>query len=98
VPRTSSPRCSARRSSSSRRPDTLRGRVTSIHILVVTSGPRIGDIEAATVASVVGAQLSVVSGGLLCLAGVAVVARLFPELAAHVVRVRPAPAVAVGDA
>ena len=79
-------------------PDTLRGRVTSIHILVVTSGPRIGDIEAATVASIVGAQLSVVSGGLLCLAGVAVVARLFPELATHVVRVRPATAVAAGDA
>jgi MFS family permease len=67
-------------------PDLLRGRVTSIHILVVTSGPRIGDIEAATVAAIVGPQLSVVSGGILCLAGVAVVARLFPELGAHVVR------------
>ena len=78
-------------------PDTLRGRVTSIHILVVTSGPRIGDIEAATVASIVGAQLSVVSGGLLCLAGVAVVARLYPELAAHVARVRPMAAVAAGE-
>jgi hypothetical protein len=35
---------------------------------------------------------------LLCLAGVAVVARLFPELATHVIRVRPATAVAAGDA
>ena len=35
-------------------PDMLRGRVTSIHILVVTSGPRLGDIEAATVAAVIG--------------------------------------------
>ena len=74
-------------------PDELRGRVTSIHILVVTSGPRIGDIEAATVASVVGTQLSVVSGGVLCVLGVVVVARLFPELAAHVPRHRaPRPA------
>lgn len=64
-------------------PDELRGRVTSIHILVVTSGPRLGDIEAATVAAVVGPQLSVISGGVLCLAGVFLVARLFPELAAH---------------
>ena len=79
-------------------PDQIRGRVTSIHILVVTSGPRLGDIEAATVASVVGAQLSVVSGGVLCLAGVAVVARLFPELAAHVIRIRPATATAAGEA
>jgi hypothetical protein len=33
----------------------------------------------------VGAQASVVSGGILCLLGVAAVVRLFPELRAHVV-------------
>jgi len=32
------------------------------------------------VAALFGAQLSVVSGGLLCLVGVVVVARIFPEL------------------
>jgi MFS family permease len=78
-------------------PDTLRGRVTSIHILVVTSGPRLGDIEAATVASIVGPQLSVVSGGVLCVAGVAVVARLFPELASHVLRPAASPSSATGE-
>ena len=67
-------------------PDELRGRVSAIHILAVTSGPRIGDIEAAVVAAVVGPTFSVVSGGLLCLGGVAVVARRFPELAAHTLR------------
>jgi MFS family permease len=65
-------------------PDELRGRVSSIHILVVTSGPRLGDIEAAAAAAVIGAQASVISGGILCVLGVAVVARLFPELARHV--------------
>jgi MFS family permease len=65
-------------------PDELRGRVMSIHSMVVTSGPRIGDIEAASVASVVGAQASVVSGGLLCVLGVVWVARAFPELGAYV--------------
>ncbi len=65
-------------------PDQLRGRIASIHILVVTSGPRIGDIEAAAVASAIGAQASVVSGGLLCLFGLVGVVRLFPELARHV--------------
>jgi hypothetical protein len=64
-------------------PDQLRGRVTALHILVVTSGPRLGDLEAAAVAAVVGAQASVVSGGILCLLGVLVVARRFPELATH---------------
>ena len=64
-------------------PDGLRGRVTSIHVLAVSSGPQLGDIEAASVASVIGAQASVVTGGLLCLVGVAGVVRLFPELMAH---------------
>ena len=71
-------------------PDELRGRVTALHILAVTSGPRIGDIEAAAVAAIVGAQASVVSGGLLCIAGIVAVVRRFPELAAHVTPVRDA--------
>ncbi|HET7029729.1 MAG TPA: MFS transporter [Candidatus Limnocylindrales bacterium] len=71
-------------------PDQLRGRISSINILVVTSGPRIGDIEAAAVASVVGPQLSVLSGGILCLLGLVGVVRLFPELARHV-HERPGP-------
>ncbi|MEO8207795.1 MAG: hypothetical protein ABI598_02075, partial [Chloroflexota bacterium] len=66
-------------------PDELRGRVASIHLLVVTSGPQVGDIEAALLASAIGAQLSVISGGLLCLVGVLVVKRMFPELDAHVI-------------
>ena len=65
-------------------PDELRGRVAAIHILVVTGGPRVGDIEAALVASAIGAQLSVISGGLLCLLGVVGVLKAFPELDAHV--------------
>ncbi len=73
-------------------PDELRGRVASIQMLVVRSGPQIGDMEAALVASAIGAQLSVISGGLLCLIGVLVVARIFPELDAHVVEPEvPAP-------
>ena len=61
-------------------PDHLRGRLSSIHGLVVTSGPRLGDAEAAAVAALAGPQFSVVSGGVLCLAGLLVVVRLFPQL------------------
>lgn len=64
-------------------PDELRGRVSAIHLLVVISGPRVGDIEAAAVASAIGVQLSVISGGFLCLLGVLAVARWFPELDRH---------------
>ena len=70
-------------------PDSLRGRIMSIHALVVTSGPRLGDMEAAGVAAIVGPQVAVVSGGVLCLLGVAVVVRWFPELAGHVTRRAP---------
>lgn len=64
-------------------PDRLRGRLSAMHIAVVTGGPRLGDAEAGAVAALSSsARFSVVSGGLACLVGVAVVARLIPELAA----------------
>jgi len=69
-------------------PDELRGRVMSIHMLVVTSGPRMGDLEATGMAALFGAQFSVVTGGLLCLVGVAAVARVFPELWRNVMPAR----------
>lgn len=69
-------------------PDELRGRVMSVHGLVVTGGPRLGDAEAALVAALVGPQFSVVSGGLLCLAGLVVVVRRFPELMGYRVGAR----------
>jgi hypothetical protein len=61
-------------------PDRLRGRISSIHMLVVTTGPRFGDAEAAGVAALAGPQFSVISGGVMCLVGLVAVLRLFPEL------------------
>ncbi|MCK9878704.1 hypothetical protein MXD59_23560 [Frankia sp. Ag45/Mut15] len=46
----------------------MRGRLTGLQISVVTGGPRLGDLEAGTVASVLGDATSVVSGGLACTA------------------------------
>jgi predicted MFS family arabinose efflux permease len=65
-------------------PDALRGRLSSIHNAVVTGGPRLGDVESGAVASAVGAPTAVISGGLGCLVGVALVWRLMPSLAAYV--------------
>jgi hypothetical protein len=64
-------------------PDALRGRMSSVFSLVVTSGPRLGDIESGVVAGVVSASFSVLSGGLACVAGVGAVVLAFPELAAY---------------
>src|SRR4029079_16693611 len=69
-------------------PHQLRGRVTSICVMSVSAGPRLGDIRATTLASIIGAQASVVAGGLACIAGVSLVARAFPELARHQLRLR----------
>jgi MFS family permease len=64
-------------------PDSMRGRMSSVFSLVVTSGPRLGDIESGTVASLSSARVSMTSGGLACLAGVAVVCLAFPALARY---------------
>lgn len=62
-------------------PDRLRGRLSSIHIAVVTGGPRLGDLEAGTVAALANPTFAVASGGLACMAGVGVITKLLPELA-----------------
>ena len=64
-------------------PDALRGRLSSVHISVVTGGPQIGDAEAGAVAALTSARTSVVSGGLACIVGVLVLMRLAPELARY---------------
>lgn len=59
-------------------PDSLRGRLSGIHILVVTGGPRLGDLEAGLVAQAFTPTVSVVSGGVLCILGVGAIAWLVP--------------------
>jgi MFS family permease len=60
-------------------PDALRGRLSGIHILVVTGGPRLGDLESGLVAAAFSPTVSVVSGGLLCVAGAGLLAWRVPE-------------------
>ncbi len=62
-------------------PHELLGRLQAVQTAVVSGGPRLGDLESGGVASLAGNEFSVVSGGLLCLAGVAVLARLVPRFA-----------------
>jgi predicted MFS family arabinose efflux permease len=64
-------------------PDALRGRLSAVHIAVVTGGPRLGDAEAGVVAAATTPQFSVVSGGMACIVGALAVARFLPELARY---------------
>src|SRR5580700_6690123 len=59
-------------------PDGMRGRLMGVQMAVVAGGPRLGDLEAGVVATAFGDTVSVVSGGLACVAGALVVARLLP--------------------
>ena len=48
-------------------PNNLRGRMTSINMVFFMGGPQLGEVEAGTVAALIGAPLSVVIGGVGCL-------------------------------
>lgn len=74
-------------------PDALRGRISSLQIAVVTGGPRLGDAEAGAVAALAGAQFSVVSGGLACVLGVLLVAKLLPDFTRYRTEEEPVEAV-----
>ena len=52
-------------------PDRLRGRLAGVEMISYTSGPTLGSFEAGAVASLTSIRTSVVSGGVMCLVGTA---------------------------
>ena len=65
-------------------PDRFRSRMSSIQMAVVQGGPRLGDMESGVVATATSVEFSVVSGGLACIVGAAVIGLLMPRLRHHV--------------
>jgi MFS family permease len=61
-------------------PDRLRGRMTSVNMIFFMGGPQLGELEAGLVANWFGAPVSVVSGGVGCLAVTALLALTTPAL------------------
>jgi MFS family permease len=53
-------------------PNNLRGRMTSVNMIFFMGGPQLGELEAGTVASLFGAPVSVVTGGIGCLAAASI--------------------------
>jgi predicted MFS family arabinose efflux permease len=64
-------------------PDGMRGRLMGVQMAVVAGGPRLGDLEAGAVATAFGDTVSVVSGGLACVAGALLVAWGLPGFTRH---------------
>ena len=60
-------------------PDSLRGRLSSMHMAVVAGGPRLGDLEAGVVAALSSVRFSIVSGGLACVLASVGIARWAPS-------------------
>ncbi|MFL6336179.1 MAG: MFS transporter [Pyrinomonadaceae bacterium] len=61
-------------------PDHLRGRLAGIEMISYTTGPLLGNAESGAVARLFGVRASVVSGGVLCVAGTALLSLLLPQL------------------
>jgi len=57
----------------------LRGRLAGLEMISYTSGPKLGDAEAGIVASLFNVRTSIVSGGILCVVGTAIISALIPQ-------------------
>lgn len=60
-------------------PHYLRGRLAGLEMISYTSGPKLGDAEAGLVATLFSVRTSIVSGGILCVVGSALISFLIPE-------------------
>ncbi|MEV5309134.1 MULTISPECIES: MFS transporter [unclassified Streptomyces] len=84
-------------------PDELRGRLAGIELLSYSVGPQLGQVRSGGMAAWAGVRASVWSGGLVCAAGVGLLALCLPKLMTydvrtneHAVRLRDQRAAAAG--
>ena len=59
-------------------PDHLRGRLQGVFIVVVTGGPRIGELLTGGMAAGIGEAVTMIIGGLLCVIGATIAVRMVP--------------------
>ena len=64
-------------------PEGMRGRMSGIELAQVVSAPTVGNLEAGVVASLSSVRVSIVSGGVACVAGTIAVALAIPALARY---------------
>jgi MFS family permease len=78
-------------------PDTLRGRLASIELVSYSSGPLLGDVEAGAIASAFSPRVSIFSGGVLCVAGVGLLALALPQFRRYDARRQAPPVSSVAE-
>jgi MFS family permease len=61
-------------------PDHIRGRMVSVNQIFFQGGPQLGEVEAGVIASLFGVPFAIVSGGIGCIIGVALITLKWPQL------------------
>ena len=64
-------------------PDHIRGRMTAVNQIFFQGGPQLGEVESGIVASLFGVPASIISGGIGCIVGVALIVHKWPQLLAY---------------
>ena len=61
-------------------PDHIRGRMTAVNQIFFQGGPQLGEVESGIVASLFGVPASIISGGIGCIVGAALIVLKWPQL------------------
>jgi len=64
-------------------PDHIRGRMTSVNQIFFMGGPQLGEVEAGVAASLFGVPFAIVSGGIGCIVGMALIVWKWPQLISY---------------
>ena len=64
-------------------PDYIRGRMTSINQIFFQGGPQLGEIEAGSVAQLLGAPIAIITGGIGCIVGMGLIVAKWPQLISY---------------
>jgi MFS family permease len=61
-------------------PDYIRGRMTAVNQIFFQGGPQLGEVESGIVASFFGVPAAIISGGIGCIVGAALIVLIWPQL------------------
>ncbi len=61
-------------------PDYIRGRMTSVNQIFFQGGPQFGEVESGIVAALFGVPAAIISGGIGCIVGTALIILIWPQL------------------
>jgi MFS family permease len=61
-------------------PDHIRGRMTAVNQIFFQGGPQLGEVESGIIASLFGVPAAIISGGIGCIVGAALIVLKWPQL------------------